>query len=150
MFHVRVKDRSFEALQNKLAAAGTQASHTLARQIAEDSNPFVPARSGALAARTTVAGSNIIYPGPYAKFLYNGKVMVDAGSGKGPLRLKSKNGAEIIRFRKGAQLKPSSKNLVMKKNIHPMAQDHWFQAAKNLYLQNWLSAAGKAVECELD
>ena len=147
---VTVKDNFSPRLQKKLSAAGPGAAHTLALQIARDTEPFVPAKTGSFASRTQVAENRILYPGPRAKYLYNGKAMVDAATGKGPMRIAARNGAEIIRFQKGARLKASAKPLKMSRALHPKAQDHWFEASKAQNLENWLQTAGKAVENELE
>lgn len=148
-FMVAVKGQFAGKMQKKLAAAGPKAAHDLAVQIAEDTKPYVPARTGALSERTQVVGNRIVYPGPYAKYLYDGKAMVDADTGMGPMRLGGKNGAEVIRFRKGARLKASARPLRFRQTVHPLAQDHWFEASKAKNLENWLQSAGKAVKNEL-
>ena len=146
---VRVKDGFSAGVSKKLSRAGTLVPRSLAMRIAEDTAPFVPARSGAFSARTQVVENRIVYPGPCAKVLYNGMAMVDRDSGKGPARIGTKNGAEVFRFRNGARLKTGNKPLVFSKKIHPLARDHWFEASKSRNLQNWLRVAGKAVEYEL-
>ena len=62
----------------------TKANDILVYQVMKDTSPYVPFLTGSLNARTQAVGNTIIYPGPYARYLYYGKVMVDSVTGKGP------------------------------------------------------------------
>lgn len=147
---IKIDDDFSKPLAAKLKQAGPGAAHTLAVQVAKDTEPFVPFLTGSLSDRTQTVENMIIYPGPYARYLYNGKVMVDEATGKGPMRIVSKDGSEVIRFRKGATLKQTRKKLDIKKRTgHPQATDHWFDASKAQNLEKWIRVAGKAVEHEL-
>lgn len=147
---IRIDDNFSKPLAEKLKQAGPRAAHTLAVQIAKDTEPFVPFLTGSLSDKTKPLENMIIYPGPYARYLYYGKVMVDAATGKGPMRIVGKDGFEIIRFRKGATLKKTSKKLDIKKRPgHAQATDHWLKASKAQNLEKWVRVAGKAVEREL-
>ena len=75
--------------------AGSMAEHILAVQVAKDTEPFVPALTKSLVNRTQVIGGTVIYPGPYARYLYFGKVMVDE-QGRGPRRFVDAHGNEVI------------------------------------------------------
>ena len=138
-----------EAIAKKLAVASTKAEHAVAVQAAKDTSPYVPMLTGSLDVRTRVDGGNIIYPGPYARYLYYGKVMVDSVTGKGPMHFIDKMGNEQIRFRKGATLKPTDRDLKYTKSAHPQAQDHWFEASKAQNLDKWLQVADKAVKNDI-
>lgn len=81
MLKFSVKADGFDALQEKLAQACTKAEHIVATQVRKDTSPYVPFLTGSLDQRTMVDGNAIIYPGPYARFLYYGKVMVDPETG---------------------------------------------------------------------
>lgn len=81
MLKFTVKADGFSELDEKLARACTKAEHILAVQVQKDTSPFVPFLTGSLDQRTRVDGNEIIYPGPYARFLYYGKVMVDPETG---------------------------------------------------------------------
>ena len=74
-----------DAVRTAIAKACTRAEHVLAEQMEKDTQPFVPFRTGSLNERTKVIGNEIIYPGPYARYLYYGKVMVDE-NGNGPMK----------------------------------------------------------------
>ena len=70
-----------DAVKTAIAKACTRAEHVLAEQMEKDTQPFVPMLTGSLTQRTRGVGNDIIYPGPYARFLYYGKVMVDPNTG---------------------------------------------------------------------
>jgi len=80
---------------------------------------------------------------------YYGKVMVDAATGKGPMRIVSEDGTEVIRFRKGAKLRPTDRDLKIQRSMHPKAQSHWFEASKAKNLPKWLRVAKEATLHEL-
>lgn len=122
-----------DAIKETLAQRCKKAEHVLAVQIEKDTVPFVPALKGSLAERTRVVGNAIIYPGPYARFLYNGKVMVDPNTGS---TYAPKGGTKVL----------TDRNLVFTKTMHPQAQSHWFEASKAQNLDKWLRVAEKAVK----
>lgn len=131
------------AIAKKLAVASTKAEHVVAVQAAKDTSPFVPALTGSLDIKTQanpsgkgeVNGGYIIYPGPYARYLYYGKLMVDpyTGSSYAP-----KGGTKVL----------TDKNLVFQKSMHPQPQAHWFEASKAQNLDKWLRVAERAVKHE--
>ena len=102
--------------------------------------------TGSLDQRTRVVGNKVIYPEPYARYLYYGKVMVNSVTGKGAMHYFDKSGNEVFRFPAGATLMPTERDLVFTKDFHPMAQSHWFEAAKAQNLEKWLRVAQKAVD----
>ena len=120
-------------IRSKLQESCSKAEHVLAQQVAKDTSPFVPALTGSLDQRTRVDGSNVIYPGPYAHFLYNGKVMVDPNTGS---TFAPKGGTKVV----------TDRNLVFNQTVHPQAQDHWFEASKAQNLEKWERVAEKAVK----
>lgn len=110
-----------------------KASHILAQQVAKDTEPYVPAETLSLSRRTIVDGDKIIYPGPYARYLYYGKLMVDPNTGS---PYAPKGGTKVL----------TDKNLVFSKAVHPEAQAHWFEASKAQNLKKWERVAEKAVK----
>lgn len=120
----------------KLIAKRTpKAEHILAVQAAKDTEQFVPALTGSLSQRTQVKDVKIIYPGPYARYLYGGKVMVDPATGS-PWATK------------GATKVLTDRNLVFNRAMHGQAQAEWFEASKSLNLDKWLRVYGKAITSE--
>lgn len=126
-----------KAIRSKLEASCTKAEHLLAQQVAKDTSPYVPMLTGSLDQRTQVEGSRVIYPGPYARFLYNGKVMVDPNTGS---TFAPKGGSKVV----------TDRNLVFNQTVHPQAQDHWFEASKAQNMEKWERVAEKAVQNGLD
>ena len=112
-------------------ASNDRAEHAVAVQMEKDTRPFVPALTGSLMNRTRVDGNVVIYPGPYARFLYYGKVMVDPDTGS-PFA------------QKGAVKVLTDKDLVFNKTVNPQAQAHWFEASKAQDLEEWMRVYRKA------
>lgn len=122
-----------EAIKDKLAESCTRAESIVGQQVIKDTAPFVPALTGSLTIRTRLDGNKIIYPGPYARFLYYGKVMVDPQTGS---TFAPKGGTKVL----------TNRDLVFSKAMHPQAQSHWFEASKAQNLDKWVRIAKKAVK----
>lgn len=122
-----------EAIKDKLAESCTRAESIVGQQVIKDTEPFVPALTGSLTIRTRLDGNRIIYPGPYARFLYYGKVMVDPQTGS---TFAPKGGTKVL----------TNRDLVFSKAMHPQAQSHWFEASKAQNLDKWIRIAEKAVK----
>lgn len=137
MLKFDVRFEGEQVIRDKIRESCTKAEHILAQQVAKDTSPFVPALTGSLDQRTRVEGSNVIYPGPYARFLYNGKVMVDPNTGSA---FAPKGGTKVV----------TDRNLVFNQTVHPQAQSHWFEASKAQNLEKWERVAEKAVKNGLD
>ena len=133
MLKFSVKAEGFDALLEKIAQACSKAEHALAVQVQKDTSPFVPFLTGSLDQRTQVVGDSIIYPGPYARFLYYGKVMIDPETGS---TYAPKGGTKVL----------TDKNLVFNTSGHSQAQSHWFEASKAENLDKWIRVADKAVK----
>ena len=133
MLKFSVKADDFDELHEAIAQACTNAEHIVALQARKDTSPYVPFLNGSLDRRTQVEGNAIIYPGPYARFLYYGKVMIDPETGN---TYAPKGGTKVL----------TDKNLVMHKEHHSQAQSHWFEASKAENLDKWLRVADKAVK----
>ena len=130
---ISVHTDGFDAVKEAIAKACTRAEHVLAEQIEKDNQPFVPAFTESITQRTRVDGSAVIYPGPYARFLYYGKVMVDPNTGS---TYAPKGGTKVV----------TDRNLVFNQTVHPQAQAHWGEASKAQNLDKWLRVAEKAVK----
>lgn len=135
MASVSMKWQGLEKILSRAGAAKEQAVHTVAIQAQKDTSPFVPALTGSLDARTKVSKGTITYPGPYARFLYEGKVMVDPDTGSPYARA-------------GATKIVTSKDLVFNRSMHSQAQAHWFDASKAQNVGKWIDVAKKAVKHE--
>lgn len=149
MLKFTVRFDGYDALLESLDEASNKAQHVVAVQAESDTSPYVPALTGSLDMRSRAIDNMIVYPGPYARYLYYGRVMVDSATGKGPMRIVGADGTEVIRFRKGAKLKPINKKLKIQRSMHPKAQSHWFEASKAANLEKWLRIAKEAMTDEL-
>lgn len=134
---ISMKDSFSAPLMKKLQQAGPRAAHAVAVQVESDTEPFVPARTKSLANRTQVVDGSVIYPGPYARFLYNGKLMIDPDTGSAWAQ-------------KGATKVVTGKDLDIKTDVHSQAQSNWFEASKAQNMGKWERVAGKAIDHELD
>lgn len=130
-----------DEVKRQLARACSRAESVLAQQVMKDTIPFVPALTGSLMVRTRIhpeyrgeiVGNSIVYPGPYARFLYYGKVMVDPATGS-------------TYAPKGGHKVTTDRNLVFNTTMHPQAQAHWFDASKAQNMEKWVRVADKAVK----
>lgn len=134
-----------DALKDKLARKATKAERTVAQEVMSDTSPFVPFKTGTTDKRTRVVENFIIYPPPFSRYLYYGKVMVNAATGKGPAHWIDKDGNEVIRFPYGSHLIPTSRDLVFSTAGHPQAQPFWFEASKRQNLAKWERVARNAI-----
>lgn len=131
--NISVHTDGFDAVKEAIAKACTRAEHVLAEQIEKDTQPFVPMLTGSLTQRTRVDGSAVIYPGPYSRFLYYGKVMVDPNTGS---TYAPKGGTKVV----------TDRNLVFNQTMHPQAQAYWGEASKAQNIDKWVRVADKAVK----
>lgn len=131
-----VHTSGLDSLREKVSSASDKAAHIVAMQVRKDTSPYVPALTGSLDKRTRVDGGEIIYPGPYARYLYFGKLMVDPATGSSYAQ-------------KGSTKVLTDKNLVFNKAMHGQAQSHWFEASKAENLEKWVRVADKAVKHDL-
>lgn len=133
MLKITVSTDGFDGLKEKLAQACTKAERVVAVQAEKDTSPFVPFLTGSLDQRTKVVGNAIIYPGPYARFLYYGKVMVDPETGS---TYAPHGGTKVL----------TDKTIVFNTSGHANAQAFWFEASKAENIGKWLRVADKAVK----
>lgn len=136
MLKFTVYTEGLDAIQDVILDRCDKAERILAEKVRKDTSPFVPAKTGSLNTRTRVIGNAVVYPGPYARYLYYGKVM-ETIDGKMPNHFVDKHGNEVIRFPKGSVLKPTDRNLKYNKSMHSKAQSHWFEASKKENLKKW-------------
>ena len=124
-------DVKVEINDAKLKARVDRANEILANEAMKDTDKFVPKLSGTLSGGTRVSDGQIVYPGPYARYLYHGKLMVD-----------SKTGSSYAR--KGSTKTLTGKSINVAKS-NPMAQTEWFEVSKGLNLEKWKRVFAKAV-----
>lgn len=122
-----------DAIERRLTQACSAAEHSLAVQIRKDTEPFVPALNLSLNSRTFVQGNTIVYPAPYARYLYFGKLMIDPDTGSSWAKAKA---TKIL----------TDRDLVFTRTVHRQAQSHWFEASRAQNLDKWLKIADKEVK----
>ena len=77
-------------------------------------------------------GTKKVYAGygPYARFLYMGKVMIDPETGS-------------TWARPGAKKVVTDRDIRFSKEPNPFATDHWFDAAKDEFVDTWVKGVKK-------
>ena len=116
-------------LRNDVLPSTKKMETQLAVQVMKDTDKYVPALTGSLTQRTHIEnGNEIVYPGPYARFLYYGKVMIYAPTGS---TWAPKNEHKVV----------TDRDLVMNTSMHPLATSHWFEVSKAANLERWVRVA---------
>ena len=124
-------DVKVEINDTKLKARVDRANEILANEAMKDTDKFVPKLTGTLSGGARVSDGQVIYPGPYARYLYHGKLMVDPETGSSYAR-------------KGSTKTLTGKSINVAKS-NPMAQPEWFEVSKGLNLEKWKRVFAKAV-----
>lgn len=108
-----------------------QAQWYLGNQVLQDCKPFMTHRTGSLQQRSMVLreGREVEFPGPYARYLYMGKKMVDRETGRGPFPTD-----EGPRYHRGAKLVATNVPLT-----YSTGGPKWFDAAKAAHGEAWIS-----------
>lgn len=123
---------------DKIKAKLERANKELTKNVAKDTeSKFLPWLNGTLAARTRILDDEIIYPGPYAHYLWEGIVYVDPQTGAAGFRLPD----GTWRSRTGVRKVPSGKSLVFTRSS---AQPHWIEPAKAEFMPRWEEAYKKS------
>lgn len=138
MLKFKVHIDGLDSIGVKFGDKCTKAQQAVAEQVVSDTEKFVPFLTGSLNTRAYIRGGNgkalVVYPGPYARYLYFGKLMVDPATGSSWAS-------------KGAQKVLTDKNLVFNQAAgHSQAQSHWFEASKAVNLDKWLGTAERALK----
>jgi len=123
-----------------------RAQQRLGEMVLASSKVYMPLLTGSLQQRSYVTdgGRKVVYPGPYGRYQYAGRVMVDSVTGKGPALIHDRNGVEVgLRFRKGATLVPTERRLTYSQ---PNAQAEWFQPAKDKDLPTWVAECDRIIK----
>lgn len=122
-----------------------QAQQWLGDRVLEDCKACMPLLTGSLQQRshTEDGGRRVVFPGPYARYQYMGKVMVDSKTGKGPRKIPTEAGGYVLRFRKGAELEATDKPL---KYSNPQAKAKWFEHAKQQNKQFWMEGVAEILK----
>lgn len=110
---------------DRFARQFEEAQLWLGHTVLEDCKPYMPLRTGSMQQRSKVnyGGTQVEFPGPYARFQYGGKVMVDPVTNSPWAR-------------KGAKKVLTDRPLTYSQ---PMATSHWFDTAKAAHGEYWIS-----------
>lgn len=121
-----------------------EAQQWLGDRVLEDCKACMPLQTGSLQQRSHAedGGERVVFPGPYARYLYYRKVMVDSATGKGPRKIPTGPGEYVLRFRKGAKLIATNRAL---KYSDPQAVPEWFEHAKRKYEQLWIDGVNEII-----
>lgn len=131
-----IEVRGINRLDRRMDAAAQRAEHAVAIQIARDTEKFVPASTNkSLSNRTRVDGNTVIYPGPYAHYLYVGKLYVDPNTG-----------SPFSRY--GTTKVITGRDLQYNRTVHSRAQSHWYEASKAVNAEKWNRVAGRVIRSE--
>lgn len=124
---------------NILSGRATKLEKAMTWQIMKDTRPFVPAMTMSLNNRTYIQGNAIIYPAPYARYLFYGFRMVDATTGRGAFYIEGVG----WRHHKGAKLRPTNEPLNISTAVHKDATSQWIEASKARNMKNWEKVAAR-------
>lgn len=126
-----------------------RAQYALDGAIMQSMIPFMPKVTGDFIQRTVaksaaVQGTGTVYAGagPEGRYLYMGKVMVDAKTGKGPMNIPGVG----LRYKKRTKLKATERELDFNKLANPDVQKEWFLPAKKKDLKSWIEQAQNAIK----
>lgn len=123
-----------------LSGRATKLEKAMTWQIMKDTRPFVPAMTMSLNNRTYIQGNSIVYPAPYARYLYYGVKMVDAATGRPAFYINDDIG---FRFHRGAKLRPTSEPLHISTAVHKDATSQWIEASKARNMEQWKKVAAR-------
>ena len=106
-----------------------KAQEWLGQQVLADSKLYMPWKTGSLQQRSYVAegGRQVVFPGPYARYLYMGKVMVDPETGSPWAR-------------KGAVKVVTDRDLRFATGV-----PHWAEVAQNEYGKGWAEGCKRII-----
>ena len=99
-------------------------------ELARFCEPYVPSQTNHLAQTTRITSECVTYVGPYAHYQYMGEVY-------GPNFPIRENGQIVAwRSKKRQKKHPTGRQLHYSQQMHPLAQDHWDQAAMAVHKQD--------------
>lgn len=151
---------NLERILSTIPKAANKAELIVANEVLIDTEKYVPALTLSMANRTQISKNDdedkrlyerakkitdqeiragkavVVYPGPYAAFLYYGKLMIDPATGSSW----APTGAKKI---------VSEKNLQYSHVPHRNATSHWLESSKAENLEHWLESAKDAIKSEI-
>lgn len=109
----------------------TETQQWLGDRVLEDCRAVMPLLTGGMQQRSYVryGGREVVFPGPYSRFQYGGKVMVDPDTGSPWAR-------------KGVKKVLTDRPLTYS---NPEATDHWFDTAKARNGEYWINGVKERI-----
>lgn len=136
-YSIAVGDIKVDVSLNRFEKQFQEAQTWLDEQVWTGMKKYMPQRDGILIDTTGIhnealKGSGKVYAGygPYGRFLYMGKVMVDPETGSPWAR-------------KGAEKVVTNRDIQFSTVPNPYATDHWFDAAKTEFGDKWVKGVKK-------
>lgn len=136
-FSYFVKEEAIRKVKRNLP----KAQYWLDNQIWEDMKPYMPFLTGTFQnvvgmRNATLAGTGqvCVYAGPSGRYLYYGKKMKNAATGRGPMVIPIGGGEVIFRWPYGSSLVPTEEPL---RYSSPTAQPEWDEVAKREHFDEW-------------
>ena len=135
---------------SRISKQMNDAQYWLDSYVMECMEPLMPKQTGTFIHVTegisqSLAGTGIVCAAapPMGRYLYEGKVMVDKATGKGPMKIPNGPGEYILRFREGAVLEATNRPLHYSTHANPAVTDHWFDEAKKIHGKEWVEEVKK-------
>lgn len=123
---IKVDMKPVGAIMKKLGVeegGAVQVQHT--KNVLHRIQRYMPMNTGQtiriMVAQTRITKPEIVLRVPYAQYLYYGRVMVDAKTGKGPMNIPGVG----LRFHKHATLKATDRDLAYNHSKNPLAGPYW-------------------------
>lgn len=153
-YEFKYKDRTITGVMridlSRFEGQYSRAQYGLDSMIMRSMTPYMPKVNGTFidvtqAMSQAIAGSGKVVAAarPFGRYLYEGKVMVDSVTGKGPYKIPTGPGEYKLRFRKGAKLKATDRPLQYSRSANPKVTDHWFDTAKENHGKAWIRKTKK-------
>ena len=150
--HYKMKkgDITLEVDLSRFEKQYQKAQYALDSMVMTSMEPYMPKQTGTFinvtkAQSAALAGSGLVVAAapPMGRFLYEGKKMVDASTGRGPFNVAGKDETPAWRYQKGAKLKATDQPLNYDTSKHPKVTDHWFDEAKKNHSESWVRTVKK-------
>jgi len=132
-----------EELEKQVRKNIPKAQYYLDTNFVNCMTPYMPMVTGTFrnmvnleSASLAGTGKVCVYKGVQGRYLYEGKVMVNAKTGKGARRIPLESGEVIFRHVKGAKLIASGRDL---KYTSPQARPHWDEVAIENHMDDLLN-----------
>lgn len=119
---------------NRIAEKIEEVQNWFAWRVLQDCQARMPLHTGSLRQRSYVAeeGRAVVFPGPYGRFQYGGKVMVDPVT-------------------RSPWARPGVKKVLTDRPLsyaEPAAVDHWFEVVKAEHAQEWVEELNRKMRGE--